>query len=83
MVLGFQAIEVEIRQGVNLNKTDLDSKGRPVETFTRRFLYCNNLQYVLGQYSLGQYAGQYFTPRPIVKLVVDVLNIKTTNTRCT
>ncbi|APC91316.1 MULTISPECIES: restriction endonuclease subunit M [Francisella] len=56
---------VNYLQGVNLNKTDLDSKGRAFETF-------------MGSFFRGDF-GQYFTPRPIVKFVVDVLNIKNTD----
>jgi len=39
----------------NLNKTDLDSKGRAFETF-------------MGNFFRGEF-GQYFTPRPIVKFI--------------
>lgn len=46
---------------INLNKTDLDSKGRAFETF-------------MGSFFRGDF-GQYFTPRPIVKFIVDVLPI--------
>ncbi len=49
-------------EGINLNKTDLDSKGRAFETF-------------MGSFFRGDF-GQYFTPRPIVKFIVDVLPIK-------
>ncbi len=49
-------------QQINLNKTDLDSKGRAFETF-------------MGSFFRGDF-GQYFTPRPIVKFIVDVLPIK-------
>ena len=48
--------------GINLNKTDLDSKGRAFETF-------------MGSFFRGDF-GQYFTPRPIVKFIVNVLPIK-------
>lgn len=48
-------------EGINLNKTDLDSKGRAFETF-------------MGSFFRGDF-GQYFTPRPIVKFIVDVLPI--------
>jgi type I restriction-modification system DNA methylase subunit len=48
-------------QGVNLMETDLDSKGRAFETF-------------MGSFFRGDF-GQYFTPRPIVKFIVDVLPI--------
>jgi len=46
---------------INLNKTDLDSKGRAFETF-------------MGSFFRGDF-GQYFTPRPIVKFIVDTLPI--------
>ena len=46
---------------VNLNATDLDSKGRAFETF-------------MGSYFRGDF-GQYFTPRNIVEFIVDVLPI--------
>ena len=49
-------------ESVNLGKTDLDSKGRAFETF-------------MGSIFRGDY-GQYFTPRPIVKFIVDTLPIK-------
>ena len=49
-------------EGINLSKTDLDSKGRAFETF-------------MGSFFRGDF-GQYFTPRPIVKFIVDVLPIK-------
>jgi type I restriction enzyme M protein len=48
-------------QGINLSKTDLDSKGRAFETF-------------MGSFFRGDF-GQYFTPRPIVKFIVEVLPI--------
>lgn len=48
-------------QDVNLSKTDLDSKGRAFETFMDSFFR-------------GSF-GQYFTPRRIVKFIVDVLPI--------
>ncbi|RIZ70543.1 MAG: restriction endonuclease subunit M [Methylococcales bacterium] len=48
-------------QDINLNKTDLDSKGRAFETFMDSFFR-------------GSF-GQYFTPRAIVKFIVDVLPI--------
>jgi type I restriction-modification system DNA methylase subunit len=48
--------------GINLNKTDLDSKGRAFETF-------------MGSFFRGDF-GQYFTPRPIVKFIVNVLPLK-------
>lgn len=45
----------------NLNKTDLDSKGRAFETFMTGFFR-------------GEF-GQYFTPRKIVQFIVDALPI--------
>lgn len=48
-------------ESVNLNATDLDSKGRAFETF-------------MGSFFRGDF-GQYFTPRPIVKFIVDSLPI--------
>lgn len=48
-------------ESVNLGDTDLDSKGRAFETF-------------MGSFFRGDF-GQYFTPRPIVKFIVDVLPI--------
>ena len=52
---------VEFIQGVNLHETDLDSKGRAFESF-------------IGTNFRGEF-GQYFTPRQIVKFIVDVLPI--------
>ena len=52
---------VEYLQDINLSETDLDSKGRAFETFMDSFFR-------------GSF-GQYFTPRPIVKFIVDVLPI--------
>ena len=49
-------------ESVNLNETDLDSKGRAFETF-------------MGSFFRGNF-GQYFTPREIVDFIVDVLPIK-------
>ena len=49
-------------EGINLSETDLDSKGRAFETF-------------MGSFFRGDF-GQYFTPRPIVQFIVDVLPIK-------
>lgn len=49
-------------ESINLSETDLDSKGRAFETF-------------MGSFFRGDF-GQYFTPRPIVKFIVDVLPIK-------
>jgi type I restriction enzyme M protein len=48
-------------ESINLSKTDLDSKGRAFETFLKSFFR-------------GDF-GQFFTPREIVKFVVDVLPI--------
>ena len=47
--------------GINLHDTDLDSKGRAFETFMTGFFR-------------GEF-GQYFTPRNIVKFIVDALPI--------
>lgn len=52
---------VSYLESVNLGKTDLDSKGRAFEEF-------------LDSFFRGPF-GQYFTPRPIVKFIVDVLPI--------
>lgn len=52
---------VSYLQGINLSQTDLDSKGKAFETF-------------MGSYFRGDF-GQYFTPRNIVKFIVDVLPI--------
>ena len=52
---------VKYFQRINLNKTDLDSKGKAFETF-------------MGSYFRGDF-GQYFTPRPIVKFIVDSIPI--------
>ncbi len=49
----------------NLNKTDLDSKGRAFETFMTGFFR-------------GEF-GQYFTPRKIVQFIVDALPITNEN----
>ncbi|HLO88488.1 MAG TPA: N-6 DNA methylase, partial [Nostocaceae cyanobacterium] len=49
-------------ESINLGDTDLDSKGRAFETF-------------MGSFFRGDF-GQYFTPRAIVKFIVDVLPIK-------
>lgn len=56
---------VEILQHVNLSETDLDSKGRAFETFLKDFFRGN--------------FGQFFTPRSIVKFIVNVLPIKPTS----
>ncbi|WP_373480493.1 restriction endonuclease subunit M [Geminocystis sp.] len=48
-------------EGINLGDTDLDTKGRAFETF-------------MGSFFRGDF-GQYFTPRNIVKFIVDVLPI--------
>lgn len=48
-------------QSINLGETDLDSKGRAFETF-------------MGSFFRGDF-GQFFTPRNIVKFIVDVLPI--------
>ena len=52
---------VEYLQKLNLGDTDLDCKGRAFETFMNPFFR-------------GTF-GQYFTPRPIVKFIVDILPI--------
>ncbi len=52
---------VEYLQDIDLSETDLDSKGRAFETFMDSFFR-------------GSF-GQYFTPREIVKFIVDVLPI--------
>jgi type I restriction enzyme M protein len=52
---------VSYLESVNLAETDLDSKGRAFETF-------------MGSFFRGDF-GQYFTPRVIVKFIVDVLPI--------
>lgn len=51
---------VKILQGISLRSTDLDIKGRAFEKF-------------LGKVFRGEY-GQYFTPRNVVKFMVDVLD---------
>jgi len=56
---------VKYFQRINLNKTDLDSKGKAFETF-------------MGSYFRGDF-GQYFTPRPIVKFIVDSVPINQTS----
>lgn len=48
-------------ESINLGETDLDSKGKAFETF-------------MGSYFRGDF-GQFFTPRPIVKFVVNSLPI--------
>lgn len=48
-------------ESINLGATDLDSKGRAFETFMEKFFR-------------GDF-GQFFTPRPIVKFMVEVLPI--------
>ncbi len=48
-------------EGINLSKTDLDSKGRAFEAF-------------MGSYFRGDF-GQFFTPRNIVKFIVEALPI--------
>ena len=52
---------VKYLQRINLSKTDLDSKGRAFETF-------------MGSHFRGDF-GQFFTPRAIVKFIVDTLPI--------
>lgn len=48
-------------ESISLSLTDLDSKGKAFETF-------------MGSYFRGDF-GQYFTPRPIVKFIVNSLPI--------
>ena len=48
-------------ESINLNDTDLDSKGKAFETF-------------MGSFFRGDF-GQFFTPRPIVKFIVNTLPI--------
>ena len=48
-------------ESINLEYTDLDSKGKAFETF-------------MGSYFRGDF-GQYFTPRPIVEFIVNSLPI--------
>ncbi|WP_018620597.1 restriction endonuclease subunit M [Spirosoma luteum] len=52
-------------EGINLSKTDLDSKGRAFEEF-------------MGSYFRGDF-GQFFTPRNIVKFIVEVMPITNTS----
>lgn len=52
---------VKYLQKVNLNKTDLDSKGKAFETF-------------LGSFFRGDF-GQFFTPRNVVDFVINTLPI--------
>ena len=52
---------VSYLENVNLGDTDLDSKGRAFEAF-------------MGSFFRGDF-GQFFTPRPIVKFIVDVLPV--------
>ena len=54
-------VVVTYLEGINLSDTDLDSKGRAFETF-------------MGSFFRGDF-GQYFTPRVIVKFIVDVLPV--------
>jgi len=53
---------VSYLESINLSKTDLDSKGKAFETF-------------MGSYFRGDF-GQYFTPRNIVKFIVQALPIE-------
>lgn len=59
------ATVVGFLQDIDLGKTDLDSKGRAFETLMDSFFRGN--------------FGQFFTPREIVKFIVDVLPIKHTS----
>lgn len=52
---------VRYLERINLGKTDLDSKGKAFETF-------------IGTYFRGDF-GQYFTPRAVVKMMIDALPI--------
>jgi len=52
---------VSYLEDINLSKTDLDSKGKAFETF-------------MGSYFRGDF-GQFFTPRKIVKFILNVLPI--------
>jgi type I restriction-modification system DNA methylase subunit len=52
---------VSYLEGINLSETDLDSKGHAFET-------------LMGSFFRGDF-GQYFTPRAIVRFIVDVLPI--------
>lgn len=62
----YELIEiVKTLQDINLLKTDLDAKGKAFETFMDGFFR-------------GAF-GQFFTPREVVKLVVNVLPIKNTH----
>lgn len=56
---------VSYLESVSLSTTDLDSKGKAFETF-------------MGSYFRGDF-GQFFTPRNIVKFIVEVLPIKNTS----
>ncbi len=56
---------VSYLEDICLSETDLDSKGRAFETF-------------MGSFFRGNF-GQFFTPRPVVKFIVDVLPIKNTS----
>ena len=53
---------VSYLEDINLSETDLDAKGRAFETFMTSFFRGN--------------FGQFFTPRAVVKFIVDVLPIK-------
>ena len=55
---------VSYLEGFDLSNSDLDSKGRAFETFMDSFFR-------------GSF-GQYFTPRPIVEFIIDVLPITNT-----
>lgn len=55
---------VSYLEGFDLANSDLDSKGRAFETFMDSFFRGN--------------FGQYFTPRPIVEFIIDVLPITNT-----
>ncbi|RLA78944.1 MAG: restriction endonuclease subunit M [Epsilonproteobacteria bacterium] len=62
----YELIEiVKVLQDINLSKTDLDAKGKAFETFMDGFFR-------------GAF-GQFFTPREVVKMIVNVLPIKNTH----
>jgi type I restriction enzyme M protein len=52
-------------EAINLNKTDLDSKGVAFESFMQDFF-------------VGK-AGQYFTPREVIEFIVDFLDFENTD----
>ena len=56
---------VKYLEGVSLSETDLDSKGKAFETFASE--------------TFRGHMGAFFTPRNIVKIIVEVLPIKNTS----